>query len=291
MLYQAPTRTLQRGQVLLVLVLIIALVITVLTSVSYRLTTETQTTKSQGENVQVLAAADSGIEKAISVISDPSSPSTGTFQFNNATIGLTSLPGIDASRSRVIITNSVANEYVTAEVPQDDQYTFYVGNYPNFTSFYTGNLILYYGSDGAGDCATPRSTPALEVSIIYGANGDQIERFLYESCTSGMNIVGSYNTYKMAPDTVATTFGGINFSYNTISKPLDISLYPSAKMVIVRTLFAKTRRGFSSGSAAQLPSQGKLIRSEAISKSGISKVVTLKQSFPQIPADFFVTSF
>ncbi len=60
-------QNLQSGQVLLVLVLLIALVITVLSSISYRLTTEIQSTKSQEENVRVLAAADSGIEKGINI--------------------------------------------------------------------------------------------------------------------------------------------------------------------------------------------------------------------------------
>lgn len=280
----------QSGQVLLVLVLLIALVITLLTALSYRLTSETQSTKSQEENVRVLAAADSGIEKGISLINNPSGPTSGQFTYSDANIGLNSLPGIDPLRSRVIIADSVSNQFVSPEVPQDDQYTFYVSNYPNFTSTYSGNLIFYYGSDGAGSCNS-RTTPALEVSIIYGANNDQIERFLYESCTSGLNILGTYGTNKIAPSTTARTVGGVNFSYNTSNRPLNMNSYTNAKLVIVRTLFAKTRVAFASGTAAQLPSQGKLVRSEAVSKSGTSKIVTLQQSYPQIPADFFVTTF
>ncbi len=280
----------QSGQVLLVLVLLIALVITVLTALSYRLSTETKTTKAQEENVKVLAAADSGIEKGISIINNPSGQVVGQFSYSDAVIGLTNLPGIDAQRSKLIITDSVSNEFVSPEVPQDDQYTFYVGNYPTFTSSYTGRLIFYYGSDGVGSCAT-RNTPALEVSIIYGPNSDQIERFLYESCTSGMNILGPYNANKVAPNSATVVLGGVNFSFNTANTPLSLNAYPNAKIIVVRSLFAKTRIGFASGNAGQLPSQGKLIRSEAVSRSGISKVVTLQQSFPQIPADFFVTTF
>lgn len=279
------------GQVLLVLILLIALVITLLTSISYRLTTETQITKSQEENVRALAAADSGIEKGIEIINNPASPPVGTFQYNSPDVGLNNLPGIDSQRSRLIITDSIASEYVSPEVSQDDQYTFYVSDYPALTTSYTGNLILYYGSDGAGSCNNSRTTPAVEVSIIYGGNGDQIERLLYESCTSGASIGGSYSSNKIQPNAASTIFGGINFSYNTIGRPINLSSYPNAKMVIVRTLFAKSRVGFASGGAAQLPSQGKLIRSEAVSRSGVSKVVTLTQSFPQIPADFFVTTF
>ncbi|CAN5210097.1 hypothetical protein BH09PAT2_BH09PAT2_10110 [soil metagenome] len=278
------------GQVLLVLVLLIALVITVLTAVSYRITTETQTTKSQEENVRVLAAADSGVEKGVNMINSAASPSTGQFQFSDPSVGLTNLPGIDSQRSRIILTDSVANQFVSSEVPQDEQYTFFLANYPALTSSYTGNIIFYYGSDGTGDCTT-RSTPALEVSIIYGPNSDQIKRLLYETCRSGQKIDGSYNSSKIEPTTATLAFGGVNFGYNTITNPLVISAYPNAKIMIVRTLFAKTRVGFASGTAAQLPSQGKLIRSEAVSRAGTSKVVTLTQSFPQIPADFFVTTF
>ncbi len=278
------------GQVLLVLVLLIALVITVLTSLSYRLTSETQSTKSQEESVRVLAAADSGIERGINMINTPTTPSTGQYTYSDTNVGLNNLPGIDAQRSRLILTDSISNQFVSPEVPQDDQYTFYVGNYPAFTSSYTGRLIFYYGSDGVGACNT-RNTPALEVSIIYGPNSDQIERFLYESCTSGMNILGPYNTNKIAPNSATVLLGGVNFAFNTANNPLSLNAYPNAKIVIVRSLFAKTRVGFNSGSATQLPSQGKLIRAEAVSRSGISKVVTLQQSFPQIPADFFVTTF
>ncbi len=283
-------QNLQSGQVLLVLVLLIALVITVLSSISYRLTTEIQSTKSQEENVRVLAAADSGIEKGINMINTAGSPAIGQFSFSDATVGITNLPGIDSQRSRIIITDSAANNFVSPEVPQDDQYTFYVASYPSLTSSYTGNLILYFGSDGAGSCNS-RSTPALEVSIIYGANSDQIDKRLYERCTSGQQVAGAYNSSKISPNATSSTVGGINFSYNTSNNPLNIGAYPNAKMVIVRTLFAKTRVGFATGTAAILPSQGKLIRSEAVSRSGTSKVVTLTQSFPQIPADFFVTTF
>ena len=280
----------QSGQVLLVLVLLIALVITVLTSLSYRLTSETQSTKSQEESVRVLAAADSGIEKGINMINTPSSPSSGQFSYSDANVGLNNLPGIDAQRSRLILADNISNQFVSPELPQDDQYTFYIGNYPTFTTSYTGRLIFYYGSDGLGTCSG-RNAPALEVSIIYGTNNDQIERFLYESCTSGLNILGPYNANKIAPSSTATVLGGINFAYNTANSPLNMSAYPNTKIVVVRSLFAKTRIGFDSGGAMQLPSQGKLIRSEAISRSGVSKIVTLQQSFPQIPADFFVTTF
>lgn len=280
----------QSGQVLLVLVLLIALVITVLTALSYRLTSETQSTKSQEENVRALAAADSGIEKGINLVNSPSGPTTGQFTYSDASIGLSSLPGIDPQRSRVIIADSIANQYVSTEVPQDDQYTFYVSNYPTFATSYTGNLIFYYGSDGAGSC-NARTTPALEVSILYGNNNDQIERFLFESCTTGLNIAGSYGANKIAPNTTVRTLGGVNFSYNTTNRPINMSLYPNAKLVIARSMFAKSRVGFASGSAVQLPSQGKMIRSEAVSRSGTSKIVTLQQSYPQIPADFFVTTF
>ncbi len=281
----------QSGQVLLVLVLLIALVITVLSSVSYRLTIETQATKSQEENVRVLAAADSGIEKGISMINNPSAPSVGQFRFSDPLIALTGLPSIDAERSNILITNSAANDFVSPEVPQDDQYTFYVADYPNFTNSYTGNLIFYFGSDGAGDCLGARSRPALEVSIVYGQNNELVDRLLYEPCTTDMFIAGAYGSKKILPVAAATTLSGNSFSYHTTNNPLNMSLFPEAKMVVVRTLFAKTRVGFSSGGIAQLPSQGKLIRSEAVSKAGSSKVVTLTQSLPQIPADFFVTTF
>ena len=55
----------ESGQSLLVIVLLISVVFVLIATASYRLTTETQSTKAQEESIRVLAAADSGIEKGV----------------------------------------------------------------------------------------------------------------------------------------------------------------------------------------------------------------------------------
>ena len=280
----------QSGQALLVLILIIALAITVVSAVSFRLTTEVQTTKSQEENVRVLAAADSGIEKGLQLANQPSTPSNYYEKYVDVVGGtLQALPGVDAQKSNLTITTTSGNQFISPEIPIDEQYTFYLWNYPATTNqnYFTGNLSVYFGSNGAGTCNATRTTPAIEISIIYGVSNDQVVRYLYEPCASGQYIGGINKGTIEAGATLHSK--GTDYPFNWKTAGISIGSIQEPKLMIVRSLFGGTRIAFEG--SAPLPEQGKIIRAEAVSLSGSSKVVSLFQSFPQIPADFFVTTF
>jgi hypothetical protein len=53
----------------------------------------------------------------------------------------------------------------------------------------------------------------------------------------------------------------------------------------------RTRIGFVGQGTDPIPVQRRTIRSEVWSVDGILTVVEADQSYPQLPADFFVTSF
>lgn len=272
------------GQSLLVLVMVIAVLMTIVASASYRLTVETQSTKLQEESIRALAAADSGIERGLKLANNAGASSVQTFANMNL-----QLAGVDSTKSRVLITQVSSTSFVSQDVVKDEQYVFYLTNYPDFTTFYNGTISMYFGSNSVSCTASPRTAPALELTLIYGQNTDQVAKYVLEPCTTGSIVSG---TGKVQPLAQSRTISGQSFSYHTESSPLNISnsgIFRNPKMLIVRVLFAGTKLGFSSSTV--LPAQGRTIRSEAVVYSGPSKIIEVFQSFPQIPADFFVTSF
>ena len=275
--------TTNSGQALIIIVLMIALVLTVIAASSYQLTVQTEGSKLQEESVRALAAADAGIEAGLQIANTDAPPQSYTF----ASQGL-DLPGIDPAKSTIFVSETSSVEFVSSLVLKDDQFTFYTQTPPTYPPpGFTGNLDIYFTSEGVGSCSGARTRPALELTFIYGADNN-VERHVVEPCGSGAVISGSSFTGATA---VTETFQqGSTFNFRTDA--INTSLFPQLKMIIVRSLFANTRIGFkSSAPIAPIPNQGKNIEARAFSISGASKIVTIFQSLPQIPADFFVTSF
>ncbi|MFA9288347.1 MAG: hypothetical protein ACEQSA_00510 [Weeksellaceae bacterium] len=285
------------GQALLMLVLVIAMVLTVVVATSFRLSTDTQQTRQQEESVRVLAAADSGIEKGIQ---EANAGSTGVKTFEELDL---TLAGIDAENSKVYITQNTSTQFVSPIVQRDDQYIFYLSNYPTNSTYFTGSINLYFGSSGGASCGSgpsPRNIPALEVTLVQGDANTDVRRWLIDSCTTGQYIAADSNKIAPAlhspPVTLTVDESDYSFTHDVSANTIDIVGGNKPKMLIVRTLYENTRLGFVSsssgfGSSANFLPQGKEIRAEARSISGTSKVVSLFQSLPQIPADFFVTTF
>ncbi|MDP4011750.1 MAG: pilus assembly PilX N-terminal domain-containing protein [Candidatus Roizmanbacteria bacterium] len=268
------------GQALIIIVLMIALVLTVIAASSYQLTVQTEGSKLQEESVRALAAADAGIEAGLQIANTESAPQTYTFESQGI-----NLAGIDATRSEIIVTTPSRSDFVSSLVPKDDQFTFYTAAFPEYPApSFDGSLTIFFGSEGAGNCSS-RSTPALELTFISGV-GNSVQHRLVEPCTPpGQLIEGTSLTVSATPVTV----GDVTFNYQV--QAIDMNSFPDAKMIIVRPLFGSTRLRFLAGAGQSFPNQGKLIESRSYSISGPSKIVTIFQSLPQLPADFFVTSF
>ncbi|MCA9371809.1 hypothetical protein KC726_02830 [Candidatus Woesebacteria bacterium] len=273
----------QQGQTLLIMVLLLSLIITVVVATSYRLTSETALTEVQEQSIQVLAAADTGIEKALSL-----APSDSAVIQTFDDLGL-AIDGIDSQNSRILINPTSGTTFVSPLVTKDQQFTFHLSDYPNYTSFYDTTLDIYFDSEGPTACGT-RTTPALEITVFYDT--DKVLRWVAEPCAADPYIhsTGGANDLTLISGSFPLSFDGENytFTYHT-TNPIDFSTITEPKILFVRSLFGTTRVGFVGG--AQIPSQGRTIRSEAYSTNGVSRIVSLYESQPQLPSDVFVTTF
>ncbi len=283
-IYQPPTMngsksnkfmSKQSGQTLLIAIMLLATALTIVLSVTFTSRTETQLTKLEEEHQKALAAAEAAIEAALKAGGSVNIAAGGDLE---------NLYNAGFSGGATMETTADKTTFVSPLLQADEQYTFYLSNYPNLDSSYSHPLTFYFASESLGSCDT-RDKPALELTLFYDSAGiSTIKKWIIEPCDSGKKIAGSGTT--SATEQVHQ-MGDVNFNY---SSSIDFSSYTN-KFLLVRPLFAATRIGFDSGSPDTLPSQGKIITSTATSTTGASTVVQLFQSYPQIPAEFFVTSF
>ncbi len=262
----------ERGQILLIVIMLVATVVTIVTTISFKSTTDTQLTKLQEDSQRTLAAAEAGIEKVIG----ENITANQTYVYSN--LDLDNLSGIQASASQVSVSTAVGSDFVTPMEQKDQAYTFYLADYQSgvFGNGYDGTLTVYYGSEGA--CGQI----ALEMTVLSGASAPYaIKRYIAD--TGSLLGSGTDNIGRSA----VTTVEGVKF--NCATDAIDIGAVSDPRLIVVRTLFDKTRLGFVGDRT--LKSQGRVIMSEAKSQTGVVKRVQLFQSLPQIPAEFFVTTF
>lgn len=261
----------QSGQVLLIVVMILTTILAVTFSLSFTSQTETQTSKLEEESKRSLAAAESLLEASLKKPVGSYNIGTGVNGLN-----LTDLTNQGFSGSATVTTTAslYKNIFTTPFLQTDEQYTFYTSDYPGFGNLFNGNIYLYLGSESG--------CPAVEITYIH--NDNSITRDLVDPCTPPQVTKNS--------GTSLTTVGGsslnrINFQYQTQS-PIALANY---KVVIFRALFNPTRLGMKEVNGIALPSQGNVTSAQAQSSSTVTTSVDLFQSYPQIPSDFFVTSF
>lgn len=264
----------QSGQVLLMLILISSVLLTVGLSMSQIGVNETKISKLEEESKKAFQAAEAGIENTIEKLK--TNPNYG---------GESSIGNFDNIGVGTTVRDTTGKTFKTPVIKKDDQYTFYLASYdpvtyPNTNGWgasYTGNLKFYLNSDQK----TCPASPAIELTYIYGANNSyNIKKYMMDPC----DRFGSTNV-------LATEDAGYNLDSTSFKSRTSFQTVPTdAKIVVVRVLYADTIIGFEGSTA--LKEQGKYITSTATSNSNnVSKKVELFQSLPQIPADFFVTSF
>ena len=252
----------QQGQILLISIMLVATLLTVVLAVTFKSTTETQLTKLEEESQKALSAAEAGVEAALE-------------QDINTSLSFADLPNISGSgfTGEATVGTIADSKFVSPLLQKDQQYTFYLSDYPDYANPLTGDISIYFMSEG--------NCPTLELTFLTQTNA--ITRRIADPCTQIENSDDLFSSPGKVP------LGGHSFNYQT--DPIAVN---GQAVLIVRTLFASTRVGFqrTDGDGNQnLPVQGKYVTSEAKAASGVSKKVQLFQSFPQIPAEFFVTSF
>lgn len=282
--------TSESGQVLLIIVMLLATVLTIVMTAALSTTTQTQTTKDQEEAIKVRAAAESALDIALG---EPISTQQKKFSEFESLRNL--LTGINLEESYIQVSGSTGNSFVSPLIEKDSQYTFYMTNYVDgeFTGNPyppTGSIKVLYGNTKEEDC----SETAIEFTILSGTSGGyNYIRYIADYGNKLHNPTNPNNGNIGEPLTISRPVNGdkaanaVQFYCQAI---FPTPLPTNAKMIFARPLYSDTRLGFES-TGASLPSQGKTVRAVAKSNTGVTKIVELFQSFPQLPSSLFVTSF
>lgn len=268
-------KALQQGQILLITIMLLATAITVVLTTAFIGQTDTKITKLEADQQKALAAAEAGVEAALKKNVGDSVDISGLGLGSTGTANVSSF-GADQR----FVTPSAINA--------NSEYTYYVSDYDTatgvFTSPWNNSLKIYYGSSGVSDCS---ADIALDISIIYQpASSAIVKKLVAIDSTSGFPDIAAGPAGSAGQD-----FGGTTTDFACRTNPVDLSAYSNAKVLIIRVLKQNTQLGFESTGGTPLKAQGKLVTSEAKTSAGASKKVQLFQSYPQIPAEFFVTSF
>jgi type II secretory pathway pseudopilin PulG len=250
----------KKGQILLITVMILATALTVVLSVSFHSVVETQVTKLEEESQKALAAAESAIDVALK---------------NNATatLGAGSLSSFAGSfTGSATIDTATSKTFTTSLIPKNGSYTFYLGDYDVTTK-----------TIGASDnkditlCFQSGTTnPAVEVTLVK---------------TSGVKKYMIDPSARVSHASTGSVICTPNSGYGVSTDIPGVDIGVDGKFLFIRVLYASTKVLFYRDT--DLPLQGRTITSEAKSSTStvVSKKVVLFQSYPQIPGDFFTTTF
>jgi len=254
----------KKGQILLITVMLLATVMTIVLSVSFKSVTDTQVTKLEEESQKALAAAESAIEVALK-------------DNATATIGSGSLTSITGFSGSATIESLAETTFITSTIPKDGSYTFYLGEYHLDTKAIDAPL----NSQNITVCFTGTTKPAIEITLIKTSG---VKKYVVDpDHDQSGRIVNALASSSCTPNS--------NYSFSTTIPSADIDA--NSKFLLVRVLYASTKLLFHGDSDLDLPVQGRTVSSQATSSTstGVSKKVVLFQSYPQIPDEFFSTSF
>lgn len=251
----------QKGQALLVIVLVMVVALTVGLSVASRTITNLRNTREQANSQKALSAAEAGIEQAIKNGANVAGSFTGNTTYN------TTVSQVNGTNPFLLNGGG--------SVPKNDAIYVWVTPYSSnpvnlWQNPWNGSLTIYWG-DNTGDC----NNAAVEVSVISGSRATPtITRYTADPCAARR----SSNNFSNSA-TSNTTISGIRFYYQ---RTIAIT---NGLLVRVDPIYKATFMGASGSSA--LPSQGSIITSTGTSDNTTQRKVTVFQSYPEIPAEFF----
>ena len=286
------------GQVLLLLIMVLGTLLVVAMTAIFQSSTNTQISGATQLSQTVLAASEAGLEKGLL------DGTPGTF----AELGISNLTNIDLNNSRVEIAEPRYTQFSTQRQDADSQYTFYLTDYDPVTALfgspYALNFKVYYESRNQ-TC----DDIALEFTFVY----DQGNNGTYETAK---RIADAGN--KLTVDNTDDIFLAVvaandptgvvdDYRFQCETSDISVSAFPNAKFVMIQNYLNGTKLGFRASNSAQMPAQGKIITSTARAKAtsgisvsgsptpvpqtGLTRVTQIFQSYPQIPAEFWTTSF
>lgn len=265
----------QPGQILLIAVMLMATVITVVMSTVFKTNTDTKLTKLEEESQKALSAAQSAFEASLK-------------EGNISNIS-TQLSGLSKFTGSATFNSDTGIEFTTrAPIKTNEQYTFYLSNVagapedPNFnnlTSAYSGDLNICFG--------TTSFNPALEITIVKSD-------YSIEKITINPSVSNIINPSSDPPTKTAGSGATGCPTGETFTQRQTIDMDSGALFMIVRVIANSsglTKIGFKG--ISNLPLQERLVTAKASTTGAdkVTKIIEGSQSYPQIPAEFFVTSF
>lgn len=253
----------KRGQILLITVMILATVLTVVLSVSFKSVTETQVTKLEEENEKTLAAAEAAIEEVLK---------TGSASFGAG--GLTDFGSFTGGAE---VVSATTNSFTTPIIPKDGSYTFYLSEYNPETKTFTGGSLNNEDVEVCFQSAT--TNPAIEITLVKTGG-----IFKYP-VDPDKGSAGRMSSTVNPTSSICAGDSSFNYAFSVPAAQIGAS----SRFLVVRVLYQATRLHFYR--STNFPTQGKTVSSSAVSTSGVSKKITLFQTYPQIPSEFFNTTF
>lgn len=271
---------------LLIIILLSTVLLTVALSVSQITTQETKISKLEEDSKRAFAAAEAGIEARLQ--------SAGDVDISSL------LQGGGVTGTATLTTTQTTSFYLPTPLERtgvNSQWTFYLTDYNKKTNTFTGNplngtsLTLYFGTTGATCGTNPNNVPNLEFTLIDAVNPVGFRRALASPCGS----LGSTDllVVENGPFNPSGAPPSVTFTHRTT---LDSTSITNFELLIMRVIFGSgapstITTGVLIASSVNLPIQGSEITADAKTTTNVAKKIQLYQSYPQIPADLFVTSF
>jgi hypothetical protein len=195
----------------------------------------------------------------------------------------------------------ISDEFESPALQKDQQYVFYLSEYIpyedgtiEFGPPYADDLEIAIRTAPDDDSCTAVS---LELTVVHGQPGAyDVKRFVADG---GELFAATGDTRNFIPTKQDRLDRGGKECVTALSNTAEPDAFRDIRdkrLLIARVFFTDTdvgevRVAVRPMNDATLPPQGLSYISEAFTNAGLRKKVTVFQSYPQIPADLFVTSF
>ncbi|OGK14217.1 hypothetical protein A3H80_00765 [Candidatus Roizmanbacteria bacterium RIFCSPLOWO2_02_FULL_37_19] len=258
------------GQILLIVVLVATLLMTIGLSLTQITVDDTKIAKLEEEGKKARAAAEAGIEVAIDQLDVGETPiQIGDIVDNDMT-------------GQAELTTTTTNSFTTPLISKDGLYMFYLTGYDATTkqiisTAFNDDIIVNVNSPKGTLCGTINEF-ALELTFVNKTRGIVSRKLIEES---GCNVV-------------ETTNGIDEVTFGEVIPTLPFSDDPHlliTRIIAPNDAFTGVKLDIVNATNNSWPIQGRTIISTATSPAGVTKKIKLFQSFPQFPAEFFITSF
>lgn len=258
---KTKSKSLKKGQALLAGLLILAVGAVIAITLLRTSTEDIKLAELEQASKIAYSAAEAGIEKVL--------------ESGDTDLSSLSFAGIKKITAETELVGE--KTFTTPKILKDGQYTFYLASFDDEQKKITGNAykgkIKISDSPTLCDCEKEEKKFAVELTFIEKGSQTNIYRRIIDPC----DIISKNESEKW------------NFKEEKNLEDEGMQ----AHLLIARVLsnssqFEGAKLTIEHNSSAP---QGRFVISEAETTTGVAKKIRLFKSFPQIPADFMVTSF